>query len=206
MPYCASQWLWMTGERECATGQPRRPAIPKVPRSAIAWRSVALSLLAGRQWRQRCDHLLLSVDHLGHEAFAIEIAVVIEADVHEHTRVLLRRQPDPVHGIGESFRIELADLLGDRLDDEHARVALQAVVIGLVVVFLLEFARKGSDAGIGRIRGETHVRDRAVPGFAGELDYFLARQHGLADDRLVVGLLLELPQCPRRFLLVGIDE
>ena len=28
MPYCASQWLWMTGERECATGQPSRPAMP----------------------------------------------------------------------------------------------------------------------------------------------------------------------------------
>src|SRR5262249_19562127 len=29
MPYCASQWLWITGERECATGQPSNPAIPK---------------------------------------------------------------------------------------------------------------------------------------------------------------------------------
>src|SRR5438128_2642270 len=54
MPWCASQWLWMTGERECATGHPKRPAIPKVLCSAIAWFSVALMIICRRAAARRC--------------------------------------------------------------------------------------------------------------------------------------------------------
>jgi len=50
------------------------------------------------------------------------------------------------------------------------------------------------------------VRDRAVGRVARELDHLLAREHGLAHDRLRVTLLAELAQRARRLLLVGVDE
>ena len=79
-------------------------------------------------------------------------------------------------------------------------------MIGLVLVFLLELLVERLDAGLRRVGGEADVRDRAVGRVARELDHLLTRQRGLADDRLVVALLLQLAQRTRRLLLVGVDE
>ena len=191
----------MTGERECATGQPRSPAMPKscsdlpfrcfarwpllrrpTPAASVAMTScLPFTTLVMKLSRSRSPFLskLTSIRMPGY---------------------CFTDQLDPMHGIGKRLRIELADLLGDRLDDIHSRVALQGVVVGLVVVFLLELGGEGPDARIRRVRGEADMRDGAVRGVAGELDHLLAGEHRLADDRLVVALLAQLAQRARRLL------
>src|SRR6186713_1940344 len=79
--------------------------------------------------RQRLDDDLLAVHDLGQEALAVDVAVLVERDVHQHARGVLRRDLRAVHRRGERLAVDLADLLGDRLDDVHAGVALEPVVV-----------------------------------------------------------------------------
>ena len=80
----------------------------------------------------------------------------------------------PCSAAANALRVDLADLLGDRLDDVHAAVALEAVVVGLVLVLALELLVERLDPRQRRVGGEADVRDRAVGGVAGELDHLLA--------------------------------
>ena len=65
-------------------------------------------------------------------------------------------------------------------------------MVTLVFVFPLEFLVESLDSRLRRIDRQSDVGNRAVGGIAGELDDFLPGQRGLADDRLVVALFLEL--------------
>ncbi len=120
--------------------------------------------------------------------------------------MLLGREPHAVHRLGECFRVELADLLGHRLDVVHRGVALEPVVVRLVLVLLLEPRREVLDERVGRIRSQADMRDCAIRRVAGKLDHLLAGEHRLADDRLVVALLAQLAQRAGRLLFVAVDE
>src|SRR5688500_2157853 len=88
----------------------RRPARPPCTAPRPLAGRIFVGLRACRECRQRLDDFLLAVDHLGQAALAIEVAVLVEADVHQDPGIFLRRQLDALHGRGKGLRIELADL------------------------------------------------------------------------------------------------
>src|SRR3954469_12329911 len=188
-------------------GRSRATSCARAARRALAFgRWFAGPALLCRCGWQRGDDFLSAVHHLGHEALAIEVAVLVEAHVHQDPGMLLGREPHAVHRFGEGLRVELADLLGHGLDHVHRGVALEAVVVRLVLVLLLEFRGEVADAGTRRVSGEADMRDRPVRGVAGKLDYLLAGEYRLADDRFVVALLAQLAQRARGLFLVAVDE
>src|SRR5947207_3593448 len=100
-----------TGTRAAAPAPPRRSrprarasrsratSCARAARRALAFRRwVAGPALLCRSGRQRRDDFLLSVHDLGNEALAIEVAVLVEADVHQDAGMLLGREADAVHG------------------------------------------------------------------------------------------------------------
>src|ERR1700730_15863329 len=80
--------------------------------------------------------LLLPTKDLDDEALAIEVALLIEADIEQYTRVVLGRDFGAVQRRGQRLGIELADLLRHRLDDVNGTVAFHAVMVGPLLVFL----------------------------------------------------------------------
>src|SRR3990170_4344811 len=88
--------------------------------------------------RQDLGDLLLAADHLGPEADAGDLAVVVPARLDQDARLVLRRDGQAVHHRGQPLAIELAELLGYVLDRVDAGIALEAVVIGGVVEALEE--------------------------------------------------------------------
>src|ERR1700681_1104524 len=73
-------------------------------------------LLCTDSWHRRYD-LLLAPDDFDDKALAIEIALLIEADVEQHARVVFGGYFRAVQGRSQSLGIEFTDLLSDRLDD-----------------------------------------------------------------------------------------
>src|SRR5579872_7107412 len=75
-----------------------------------ALRSSRLSLPRRRsilQFRQDFGDHLLAVDDLAEEAFAVEIAILVDRHVHQDVRLHRGGDGQAVQGGGEAFRIEL---------------------------------------------------------------------------------------------------
>src|SRR6516225_4436929 len=155
----------------------------------VAALSRASPLLGRRQRRQRRDDLLLAVLDPDQKTLAVDIAVLVERDVHQYAWILRCRNLRAVQRFGQGLRVELADLLGHRLHDVDADVALHPVVVALVLKFLLELLIERLDARFGRIDRQADMAEHAVGRLAGELDRLLADGSRLADDRLGVALL-----------------
>src|SRR5690242_18140048 len=87
--------------RRCVTDRPRgrrvaspyRPTMRHGPAAAAARRErrTAEDALLTARGGQHGDDFLLAVDYLGHEALAVEVAILVERHVHQHTGILLRR-------------------------------------------------------------------------------------------------------------------
>src|SRR5215467_2676296 len=107
--------------------------------------------------RQDLRDLLLTVDHLGEEADAVDLAFVVPGGLDQDVRLILRRDGEAVHRLREPLTIELLELLlGHVLDRVDRGVSLDAVVVGLVVEPLLEARRELGDRRDRRIGGEAH--------------------------------------------------
>src|SRR5689334_6701999 len=127
---------------------PTAPTVLRLPA-----RSVATTLFRRAHGWNRGNDLLLAASHLDDKTFAVEIAVSIERDVEKNTGIVLRRNLRAVQPRGKRFRVELADLLGHRLDDVNGRITLDAVVVGAIAVLLLELVVERLDRGLRRVGG-----------------------------------------------------
>ena len=149
---------------------------------------------------------LLAVDDLDQEALAVDVAVLVEGDVHQDARLVRGLDGEAVQRVGERLGVDLAHLLGGGLDHVDREIALEAVVVGHVIVLLDELVAERLDQVDRRIGGEADMAARAVGGVAGEFDHLLADQRGLADQRHGHALALQLLQDARALFLVEIDE
>ena len=124
------------------------------------------------------------------------------------------RMPGAVAGVSvrpfmaapKRLAIEFADFLGDVFHEIDRGVALDAVVVGPVIVALGEFFGELLDCGDRRIRAQADMAAHAVGGGACEFDHLLAQQRGLAEQRRRHALALGLDQEAGAFLLVAVDE
>src|SRR5215470_14965969 len=66
---------------------------------------------------QNLDDLLLAVHDFAQEAVAVDVAVLVPGGFHQDIGLLPGRDGDAVGGRGEGLAVELADLLGDVLDE-----------------------------------------------------------------------------------------
>src|SRR6185503_11673449 len=83
--------------------------------------------------RHDLDHLLLAVHHLDQEADAVDVALRVPRGLDQDARLLLRRDGQAVHQLGERLAVKLAHFLGRVLDRVHRGVALDAVVVGQIL-------------------------------------------------------------------------
>src|SRR5215470_12757058 len=181
----------------------------------LSWAPPGAIAPGGTASRRRClfaelgqnlDNLLLAVHHFAEKAVAIDVAVLVPAGFHQDVGLLSGRDGDAVGGRRKGFAVELADLLGDVLDEVDSGVALDAVVVADVVEALLEAICELLDGRDRRIDGEADMTAYAIGGLAGELDHLLAQQRRLANQWRLDALLSGFAQEAGTFLLVGIDE
>src|SRR5579862_6878991 len=178
-----------------------RPAIRRSNRLDMAW-SARLSV---ELWKNLL-YDLLAVDDLDQETLAVDVAVLVKGDVHEDTGLLSGLDGQAMQRVRERLGVDLAHLVGGRLDHVDGEVALDAVMIRDVVVLLHELVAELLDQLDRRIGGQTDMAASAVGGVARKLDHLLADQRGLADQRRRDALALDLLEDARTLLLVEIDE
>src|SRR5579883_217183 len=142
--------------------------------------------------RQDLHDLLLAVHDLAEKALAVDVAVLVPGRIHQHVRLLLRRNGEAVGRLGKELAVELAHLLGHVLDEVDGRIALDPIVVAEIVEARLEFLGELLYRRDRRVDGEADVAPYAVRGIPRELDHFLAEQGGLTDQGLVEALLLRL--------------
>src|ERR1700719_3007850 len=144
--------------------------------------------------------LLLPTNDLDDEALAIEVALLIEADIEQYTRIVLGRDFRAVQRRGQRLGIEFADLLCHRLDDVDGTIAFHPVMIGPLLVFFQILLVERLYGSLRRIRCQSHVAQYFIGRVTGQFDNFLSDDRGFADDGLVESLLLQFSKQPGAFL------
>src|SRR5437762_7947294 len=121
------------GEVGCQQGRGQVRGPKEGPRRTrhygVGVRSLTSLLLCANR-RHRRDNLLLATDNPDDKALAIKVAFLIEADVEQHSWVVLGEHFRAMQGCSERLGIELASLLRHRLDYVNGTVAFHSVVIG----------------------------------------------------------------------------
>src|SRR5450755_2244424 len=142
------------------------------------------------RWHRRYD-LLLAANDFDDKAFPIEIALLIEADVEQHARVVFRGDFRAVQRCSQRLGIEFSDLLSDRLDDVDGTVTFHSVMIGPLLVFFQILLVECLHRRLRRIRRQSHVAQYSIGRGTGQFDDFLSDDRCFAEDRLVESLLLQ---------------
>src|SRR5215212_12230644 len=71
---------------------------------------------------------LLAVDDLGHEALAVDVAVLVVGRLHQDARLLVGGNGHAVQRLGELLRIDLSHLLGHGLADADGELSIDALI------------------------------------------------------------------------------
>src|SRR6266851_7540768 len=119
------------------------------------------------QFRQHLLDDLLALDDLHQKTLTIDVALLIEGHIHQDARLIRSLDGEAMQIIGEGLGIDLAHFFGGRLDHVDREVALDAVVVGNVVVLLDEFFTERLDQIDGSIGREPDMTARAVGRLAG---------------------------------------
>src|SRR4029077_16202009 len=88
--------------------------------------------------RKGFDDFLLAVDNLTQKADPVYVAVLVPGCFHQNAGLVLGRDGDAVRGLRKSLAVELANFLGDVLDEIDCRVALDTIVVTSIVEPLFE--------------------------------------------------------------------
>src|SRR4029077_4574016 len=144
--------------------------------------------------RKGFDDFLLAVDNLPQKTDPVYVACLVPGCFHQNAGLVLGRDGDAVRGLRKSLAVELANFLGDVLDEIDCRVALDTIVVTSIVEPLFELLGELLHGGDWRIDGKADMTAHAVGRSGGKINHFLAKQRRLADQRFVDPLLLGFTQ------------
>src|SRR5208283_3346530 len=120
--------------KQTCVARERTSLIGKSRRCYARVRRREAALLCTDRRHDRYD-LLLASDDFDDEAFAIEVALLIKADVEQHAGVVLGGYFRAMQRGSQRLAIEFADRLRHRLDDVDGAVPFRPIVIGSLLVF-----------------------------------------------------------------------